>query len=139
MSIIAESWMFLKGLIKPSQLYVNFQIIAMENFSCSHRRCSERRGVLRNFAKFTGKHLCQSLFFNKVACRRGCFCTFFNLLLLQTLIIECFQPQHIIILDISLSWYLLVQSQEWKHQNNVRNMLKVNNKTPEGRRFFGIF
>ena len=29
------------------------------------------KGVLRNFAKFTGKHLCQSLFFNKVA---GCFC-----------------------------------------------------------------
>ena len=26
-----------------------------------------RKGVLRNFAKFTGKHLCQSLFFNKVA------------------------------------------------------------------------
>ena len=26
-----------------------------------------KQGVLRNFAKFTGKHLCQSLFFNKVA------------------------------------------------------------------------
>ena len=26
-----------------------------------------RRGILRNFAKFTGKNLCQSLFFNKVA------------------------------------------------------------------------
>ena len=25
-----------------------------------------RKDVLRNFAKFTGKHLCQSLFFNKV-------------------------------------------------------------------------
>ena len=25
------------------------------------------KGVLRNFAKFTGKHLCQSLSFNKVA------------------------------------------------------------------------
>ena len=25
------------------------------------------KGVLRNFAKFTGKHLCQSFFFNKVA------------------------------------------------------------------------
>ena len=25
------------------------------------------KGVLRNFTKFTGKHLCQSLFFNKVA------------------------------------------------------------------------
>ena len=33
----------------------------------SHRRCSVKKGVLRNFAKFTGKHLCQSLFFNKVA------------------------------------------------------------------------
>ena len=26
-----------------------------------------KKGVLRNSAKFTGKHLCQSLFFNKVA------------------------------------------------------------------------
>ena len=26
-----------------------------------------KKGVLRNFAKFTGKHLCQSLYFNKVA------------------------------------------------------------------------
>ena len=26
-----------------------------------------KKGVVRNFAKFTGKHLCQSLFFNKVA------------------------------------------------------------------------
>ena len=25
-----------------------------------------RKGVLRNFAKFAGKHLCQSLYFNKV-------------------------------------------------------------------------
>ena len=32
---------------------------------CSHRRCSTRKDVLRNFAKFTGKDLCQSLFFNK--------------------------------------------------------------------------
>ena len=26
-----------------------------------------KKGVLRNFSKFTGKHLCRSLFFNKVA------------------------------------------------------------------------
>ena len=26
-----------------------------------------KKGVLRNFTKFTGNHLCQSLFFNKVA------------------------------------------------------------------------
>ena len=33
----------------------------------SHQRCSLRRGILRNFAKFTGKHVCQSLFINNVA------------------------------------------------------------------------
>ena len=33
----------------------------------SHQRCSVKRGVLKSFTKFTGKHLCQSLFFNKVA------------------------------------------------------------------------
>ena len=37
------------------------------NFRSSHRRYSIRKGVLRYFAKFTGKQLCQSLFFNKVA------------------------------------------------------------------------
>ena len=31
------------------------------------RRCSAKRGVLRNFGKFTGKHLCQNLFLDKVA------------------------------------------------------------------------
>ena len=30
------------------------------------QRCSIKKNVLRNFTKFTGKHLCQSLFFNKV-------------------------------------------------------------------------
>ena len=29
------------------------------------KRCSVKKGVLRNFAKFIGKHLCQGLFFNK--------------------------------------------------------------------------
>ena len=34
----------------------------------SHRRCSVRKSVITNFEKkFTGKHLYQSLFFNKVA------------------------------------------------------------------------
>ena len=33
----------------------------------SHQRCSMKKGVLRNVTRFTGKHLCQSLFFNKVA------------------------------------------------------------------------
>ena len=36
-------------------------------FRSSHQRCSIKKGVLRIFARFTGKHLCRSLFFNKVA------------------------------------------------------------------------
>ena len=41
-------------------------------YRSSHRRCSVRKGVLRNFAKFAGKHLCQSLFVNKVAGLKFC-------------------------------------------------------------------
>ena len=36
-------------------------------YRSSHQRCSVRKGVLRNFTKFTGKHLYQSYYFNKVA------------------------------------------------------------------------
>ena len=32
----------------------------------SHRKCSRKNCVLKNLAKFTTKHLCESLFFNKV-------------------------------------------------------------------------
>ena len=38
------------------------------NLVGSHQRCSVKNSVLRNFTKFTGKHLCQRLFFNKVVC-----------------------------------------------------------------------
>ena len=41
--------------------------IAEESKRSSHWRCSVRKGVPRNFAKFTGKHLCENLFLNKVA------------------------------------------------------------------------
>ena len=47
-------------------LYVSIKSLIKLSRS-SHRRCSVRKGVLRNFAKFTGKHLCQRFFFNKVA------------------------------------------------------------------------
>ena len=40
-------------------------------FRSSHQRCSVRKGVLRNFAKYTGKHLCQSLFFFEKKKRLG--------------------------------------------------------------------
>ena len=34
------------------------------NCGSSHRRCFVKNDVLRYFPKFTGKHLCQSFFFN---------------------------------------------------------------------------
>ena len=44
-----------------------FAITIQMAIRSSHQRCTVRKGVLRNFAKFTGKHLYQVLFFNKVA------------------------------------------------------------------------
>ena len=44
----------------------NMVILFLQIDRSSHLRCSVRQSVPRNFAKFTGKHLCQSLFFNKV-------------------------------------------------------------------------
>ena len=43
----------------------HFQKIWSWTSSSSHRRCSIKKDVLENFAKFTRKRLCQSLFFNK--------------------------------------------------------------------------
>ena len=42
--------------------------------SCQDVFC--KKGVLKNFTKFTRKHLCQSLFFNKVAGLRPETCNF---------------------------------------------------------------
>ena len=41
----------------------------MSDFKCISSRSEVfcKKGVLKSFAKFTGKHLCHSLFFNKIA------------------------------------------------------------------------
>ena len=39
----------------------------LQKYRSSRLQVFCRKGVLRNFEKFTGKHLCQSLLFNKVA------------------------------------------------------------------------
>ena len=63
-----------------------------------------KKGVLKNFAKFTGKRLCQSLFFNRVSGLRPatslkkrlwhrCFCMnfakFLRTLFYRTLLCDC--------------------------------------------------
>ena len=44
-----------------------YRLYNFPSFRSSYWRCSVWKGFLRILAKFTGKHLWQSLFFNKVA------------------------------------------------------------------------
>ena len=39
----------------------------LQKYRSSRLEVFYRKGILRNFEKFTGKHLCQSLLFNKIA------------------------------------------------------------------------
>ena len=39
--------------------------VKVRNWKSSHQKCSIKKGVLKNFAKLTGKHLRQRLFFLK--------------------------------------------------------------------------
>ena len=48
----------------PLMIYID---ICYQTLRSSRPEVFCKKGVLGNFAKFTGKHLCQSLFFNKVA------------------------------------------------------------------------
>ena len=48
-------------------LFHGYLSIILQRCRSSRPEVFCKRGVLRNFTKFTGKHLCQSLFFNKVA------------------------------------------------------------------------
>ena len=64
----------------------------------SHRICYVRKGVLRNFAKLTGKHLYQSLFFNKIAGLR--------LHLYRTALGDCFSMFRLKSWDLSKTLFL---------------------------------
>ena len=46
---------------------LQWEISIGANVRSSHWRCSVKEGVLKSFEKITGKHLCQSRFFDKFA------------------------------------------------------------------------
>ena len=58
-----------KYLIVHSAAYTTMITMYIETrlYRSSHSRCSVEKGVLKKFTKFAEKHLCQALFFNKVA------------------------------------------------------------------------
>ena len=70
----------------------------------SHQSCSVKKSVLRNFTKFTGKHLCQSLFFNKFAGLRPATLLKKRLLLSLAGLI-CFVSSFVYIYLVFLLWY----------------------------------
>ena len=47
-------------------IYIIKIIYEHSNFRSSHQRCSVKKGVLKNFTKFTGKHLYRSFFLIKM-------------------------------------------------------------------------
>ena len=53
---------FLHDNERPTQGLINTMLRS------SHQMCSVKEAVLKNFAIFTGKHLCWSLFLTKKAC-----------------------------------------------------------------------
>ena len=60
-----------RAIIELKSIFTALYIIYYLDFQCTRSRSSRpevfcRKGVLRNLTKFTEKHLCQSLFFNKV-------------------------------------------------------------------------
>ena len=54
----------LKDEARGEFLYLN---VVISHYRSSHRRWSIKKGLLKNFKEFTGKRLCQILFFNEVA------------------------------------------------------------------------
>ena len=56
------SWAFIKRAFDVQEHFMNITEAVAQS-------CSVKKDVLRNFAKFTGKHLYQSLFFDKIAGR----------------------------------------------------------------------
>ena len=95
-----------------------------------------KKGVLRNLAKLTGKHLCQSLFFNKAAGKRLCqkclpvnFAKFLGTSFLKEHLM--WQLMHLIscqsILSSFLAFFPIIAVQEddtlHTNNNNHRNLL----------------
>ena len=47
-------------------------MLTIVNFRSSRPAVFYKKGGIKNFANFTGKHLCQSLFFNKLQAEAAC-------------------------------------------------------------------
>ena len=62
-----HTYFFLKNIFLFKLSFAMELLHGFATFEQPYQRCSMKKGVLRSFRKFTGNHLCQILFFNKVA------------------------------------------------------------------------
>ena len=64
----ASGGVFKKAVRKNFAIFTGntcVEVVRFKNIRSSHQRGSMKKCVLRNFTKFAGKHMCQSIFFNK--------------------------------------------------------------------------
>ena len=61
---IFKNTFFTEHLWTTASMTLKYEILIARS---SHQRCFIKKGIIKNFTKFTGKHLCQSPFFDKVS------------------------------------------------------------------------
>ena len=75
-----------RSLFHTQEQILWFQQILI--YRSSHQRCSMKKGVLRNFGKFTGKHLCRASFLIRRLWHRCFSVNFLNIFLRTPFVIE---------------------------------------------------
>ena len=62
LNLLFSKNIYLKSIIPDTCYFATYQIIEAVVQRCSVKKVVCKKGVLKNLPKFTGKHLCQSLF-----------------------------------------------------------------------------
>ena len=125
----SATWMFEEVLVTPISFPIAFELALVSlatRMEKNHYRSSRpevfcKNNVLRNFAKFTGKYLCQSLFFIKVTGLRAA--TLFKKILCH----RCFPENFVKFLKtpffiVNLWWLLLALNflqEAWQYRKAV--------------------
>ena len=63
---VSKNNFFTQHLRTTASVMMLLMTSSNDQFRSSHQKCSIKKGVLKNFTKFTRKHLWQSFFFHKV-------------------------------------------------------------------------
>ena len=94
-------------------------LLRKKHFRSSHQRCSTKKSILRNFTKFTGKHLFRSVLKKRLwrRCFRVNFAKFLRTLFCRTRKLLCskYFPHFLACWLNTESYFLRIQSECWKN------------------------